>query len=93
MEIDCGFHHYKKKMEVDRPHIEKENTNVTRHALEWNPQGNRKRGRPKNTLRKDLSHEAQKIGKTWGEMKMVAKDRKKWNEAVIALCPLWDKAD
>ena len=67
--------------------LRKKNTNVTRHALEWNPQGNRKKGRPKNTWRRDLSHEAKKIGKTWGEMKMVAKDRKKRKEAVIALCP------
>ena len=51
------------------------------------PEGQKNTRRPKNTRRRDLSHEAQKIGKTWGEMKMVAKDRKKRKEAVIALCP------
>ena len=73
--------------------LRKKITNVTHHALEWNPQGNRKRGRPKNTWRRDLSHEAKKIGKTWGELKMDAKDRKKLKAAVIALCLLWDEAD
>ena len=33
------------------------------------------------------------MGKTWGELKMVAKDRKKWKAAVIALCPPWDEAN
>ena len=31
----------------------------------------------KNTWRRDLTSEAQKIGKTWGEIKRLAKDRKK----------------
>ena len=73
--------------------LRKENTNVTRHALDWNPQGHRKRGRPKNTWRRDLAAEVQQIGKTWGEMKTLAKDRRRWKAVVIALCPPWDKAD
>ena len=32
------------------PTLRKKNTNVTRHALEWNPQGNRKRGIPKKSF-------------------------------------------
>ena len=47
----------------------------------------------KEEYRKNLSHEAKKIGKTWGELKMVAKDRKRWKAAAIALCPPWDEAD
>ena len=73
--------------------LRKQNTNVTRHALDWNPQGQRKRGRPKNTWRRDLASEAQKIGKTWGEIKTLSKDRKKWKTAVVALCPPWDEVD
>ena len=55
--------------------LRKENTNITHHALEWNPHGHRKKGRPKNTWRRNLTSEAQKIGKTWGEIKKLAKDR------------------
>ena len=28
--------------------------NITRQALQWNPQGKRGRGRPRNTWRRDL---------------------------------------
>ena len=60
----------------------KEITNITRHALEWNQHGHRKRGKPKNTWRRDLTPEAQKIGKTWGEIKKLAKDREEWKATV-----------
>ena len=73
--------------------LRKPNTNITRQALDWNPQGHRKRGRPKNTWKRDLATETQKIGKTWGEVKTIAKDRKKWKATVIALCPPWDEVD
>lgn len=39
-----------KEMKVDWSHIEWRNTNITRHALEWNHQGHRKRGRPKKHM-------------------------------------------
>ncbi|VDI76574.1 Hypothetical predicted protein [Mytilus galloprovincialis] len=71
--------------------LRKSNTNVTRQALDWNPQGHRKRGRPKSTWRRDLTSDLQKIGKTWGEAKKLAKDRKRWKATVVALCPPWDE--
>ena len=73
--------------------LRKSNTNVTRQALDWNPQGHRKRGRPKSTWRKDLTSDLPKIGKTWGEAKKLAKDRKRWKATVVALCPPWDEVD
>ena len=38
--------------------LRKPSTNITRQALTWNPQGKRKRGRPKNTWRRDLETDA-----------------------------------
>jgi hypothetical protein len=35
---------------------------ITRQALSWNPQGTRKRGRPKNTWRRDLEKDRSNIG-------------------------------
>ena len=35
--------------------LRKNTNNVTKQALEWNPQGHRKKGRPKNTWRRDLT--------------------------------------
>ncbi|VDI73809.1 Hypothetical predicted protein [Mytilus galloprovincialis] len=73
--------------------LRKSNTHVTRQALDWNPQGHRKRGRPKSTWRRDLTSDLQKIGKTWGEAKKLAKDSNRWKATVVALCPPWDDVD
>ena len=53
--------------------LRKVNTNVTRHALDWNPQGHRKRGRPKNTWRRDLTSEAKKDWEDLGRNKSIGK--------------------
>ena len=73
--------------------LRKANSNITKQALEWNPQGQRKRGRPKNTWRRGLTSDLRKIGKTWGETKTIAQDRERWKATVVALCPPWDEVD
>jgi hypothetical protein len=42
--------------------LRKPASNITRQALRWNPQGKRKRGRPRNSWRKDLDAECQAMG-------------------------------
>jgi hypothetical protein len=56
-------------------------------ALEWNPQGKRKRGRPKNSWHRGIISELQVINTTWGEAKRKDHDRTRWKETVVALCP------
>jgi hypothetical protein len=76
--------------------LQKKDKIVTKQALDWNPQGQRKRGRPKNTWRRGLNTELQKIGMTWNEWnetKTMAKDRRGWKANVIALCPPMDEVD
>ena len=51
---------------------------IARSALDWNPQGKRKRGRPKNTWRRGLQNDLDNIGMTWGEAKQRAKNRTRW---------------
>ncbi|VDO95842.1 unnamed protein product [Schistosoma margrebowiei] len=41
---------------------------VTRQALVWNPQGQRKRGRPKNILRREMEIDMKKMNKNWMEL-------------------------
>lgn len=53
--------------------LRKPTTNVMRLALEWNPQGERKPGRPKN--RRLVAEEMTKHGTTWTEMKKTANNR------------------
>jgi hypothetical protein len=56
--------------------LRKKDKIVTKQALDWNPQGQRRRGRPKHTWRRGLNTELQKIGMTWNETKTMAKDRR-----------------
>jgi hypothetical protein len=48
-------------------------------TLQWNPQGNRKRGRPKNSWRRLVTKEA---GRSQNELRFLAADRQKWKEFV-----------
>jgi len=57
-----------------------------RQALEWNPQGKRGRGRPRNTRRRTVHEEAKGVKKTWAEIKTDAKNRVRWRILVEALC-------
>jgi hypothetical protein len=66
--------------------IRKDENAVERIALDWNPQGTRKRGRPKKTWRRSVMEEARKEGKTWREVKRLAADRSRWKSLVAALC-------
>ena len=67
--------------------LRKPPTNITRQALTWNPQGKRKRGRPRNTWRRDLEAEARQTGHTWNQLERLAQDRTRWRSTVDGLCP------
>ena len=45
---------------------------ITRQALRWNPQGNRVRGRPSNTWRRELETECKKMGREWRDLERMA---------------------
>nr|KAG5695065.1 hypothetical protein BaRGS_032558 [Batillaria attramentaria] len=62
-------------------------TGTTRQALTWNPQGKRKRGRPRNTWRCDLEADAKSVGHSWGQLERLAQDREAWRTLVGGLCP------
>jgi len=66
--------------------IRKPSTNITRQALKWNPQGKRKRGRPRNTWRRDLNADMKRMGKSWQELERAAQDRRLWRAVVDGLC-------
>ena len=58
--------------------IRKEYKAVERIALDWNPQGSRTRGRPRNTWKRTVLEEIAKEGKTWNEVKKLATNRVRW---------------
>lgn len=61
---------------------------IARQALEWNPQGKRNVGRPKNTWRRTVEREITQLNKTWSQMKVIAQNRNRWKRFVEALCPM-----
>ena len=67
--------------------LRKPPSNITRQALTWNPQGKRKRGRPKNTWRRDLEADTRQMGYSWRELERLAQDRGRWRAVVDGLCP------
>ena len=48
--------------------LRKPASNITRQALTWNPQGKRKRGRPRNTWRRDNEAEKHESFHCWKDL-------------------------
>ena len=67
--------------------LRKENNSIPKKALDWNPQGKRKRGRPRHTWRRILEGDVKRSGKSWGEVKKIAQERKEWRRLVGGLYP------
>lgn len=67
--------------------LRKPANNTTKQALQWNPQGKRKRGRPRNTWRRDLEADIKTMGMTWYQLERKAQDRDGWRSLVSGLCP------
>ncbi|VDP41932.1 unnamed protein product [Schistosoma margrebowiei] len=58
---------------------------VTRQALTWNPQGQRKRGRPNNTLCRKVETDMRRMKKNWMEVEKKVQDREGWRMLVSSL--------
>ena len=65
--------------------LRKPASNITRQALDWNPQGKRKIGRPKQTWRRSTDAEIKAAGTTWAELKTTRQNRVRWRGVVAAL--------
>ncbi|VDP35648.1 unnamed protein product [Schistosoma mattheei] len=59
---------------------------ITRQALTWNPEGKRKRGRPKNTLHREIESDIKRMNNNWKELERIAQDRIGWRMLVSGLC-------
>jgi hypothetical protein len=56
---------------------------ISKAALLWDPQGKRKRGRPRNSWRRSVIKEA---GRSWNELRFLSADRQKWKGLTDSLC-------
>ena len=70
--------------------LRKPQTNITRQSLEWNPQGRRKVGRPRQTWRRSTEAEIKNAGMSWTELKRDAQNRVRWRSVALALCSSGD---
>jgi hypothetical protein len=62
-------------MELDWTHITQRAGAIEKTALDWNPQGYRRRGRPKRTWRRTIEGEIRGTRSSWNEVKGIAGDR------------------
>ena len=60
---------------------------IIQQALTWNPEGKRKRGRPRETRRHDLEGDVKETRYTWRQLERLAQDRSAWRSHVGGLCP------
>jgi hypothetical protein len=67
--------------------LRREHDTIEREVLDWNPEEQRKRERPKQTWRRSVHNEALEAGKSWDEVKQLARNRIRWRRFVDALCP------
>jgi hypothetical protein len=65
--------------------LRKEAGATEKTALHWNPQGYRRRGRPKRTWRRTTEDEVRGTGRSWNEVKGIAGDRNAWKLFMDAL--------
>ena len=66
--------------------LRKPASSTTRQALTRNPQGKRKRGRSRNSWRRDTEAELKKQGTNWSGMTRAAQNRERWRGVVDGLC-------
>ncbi|CAH8493033.1 unnamed protein product [Schistosoma haematobium] len=66
--------------------LRKSSNCITRQALTWNPEGKRKRGRPKNTLRRIIEADMKAMNYNWTELERISQDRVGWRMLVSGLC-------
>ncbi|VDO72585.1 unnamed protein product [Schistosoma mattheei] len=57
--------------------LRKSSNCITRQALTWNPEGKRERGRPKNTLRREIEADMKRMDNDWKELERTG-DRVGW---------------
>ena len=66
--------------------LRKETGAIENTALDWNPQGYRRRGRPKRTWRRTIEDEIRSTRRSWNEVKGIAGDRNDCKLFMDALC-------
>ena len=59
---------------------------IVKDILQWNPQADRKIGKPRETWWRSVNKEVGRVGKAWYEVRRIAIERTDWNILVATLC-------
>ena len=65
--------------------LRKQQDDITKQALRWNPQGQRRRGRPRLTWRRKLEKELKELNLNYASAERLAQDRRGWRALVAGL--------
>jgi hypothetical protein len=66
--------------------LRKDQNNITREGLNWNPKEKLGKGRPSVTWKRTVLAELQEQNVSWKEAKQMAKNRVRWQKFLMALC-------
>jgi len=71
--------------------LRKEAGATEKTALDWNPQGYRRRGRPMRTWQRTIKDEIRNTGRSWKDVKGIGGNRNAWKLFMDALCSIRSK--
>ncbi|VDP11596.1 unnamed protein product [Schistosoma margrebowiei] len=66
--------------------LRKSSNCIMRQTLNRNPERKRKRGRPRNTLRREIEADMERMNNSWKELERIAQERVGWRKLVSGLC-------
>jgi hypothetical protein len=84
--VQCDVQMKKRKWNWVGHTLRRGQQHIPKQALEWNPQGSRRRGRPRQTWRRSIHQELAAVGKSWQDAKTTAGNRVRWRALSDALC-------
>ena len=67
--------------------LRKKDGEISKGALRWNPQGKRRRARPKKTWKGQLTEEMKGLNLSWAEVEAQARKKEEGRSLVRGLCP------
>lgn len=65
--------------------LRREEFNIAKRALDWNPQGSKRRSYPRTKWQRKVEQEVQRARKSWSEVKQLAQNGKRWRKFIEAL--------
>lgn len=66
-------------------HVKRQEASITKTAVHWTPEGERRRGRTQITRWRTVKKEMKKMGTIWSGIQVIAMDQQKRKDYIAAL--------